>query len=228
MPEFDILKRLGYLDSFPRRFRHGFEVRDAWRNVLDTEPVQAVLCADDSNPYTRIPLLLARARKLPTSRVIMGRWMAATCLSTLTGMSFGRRGRWKKIIWCDSAACLRRLLRLVPRYLNIGKGRGSRTVIFRPDVLFLSEASDASGGRPEEFYRDILPPLADLALARTGRELIVKLHPAESERERAKVLVRILSPGRAERCYAHRERAAHGGPPVKSVVWDHDTFHSGI
>jgi hypothetical protein len=62
--EFDILNRLGYMDSFPRRFRHGLEVRDAWRNVLDTEPVQAVLCADDSNPYTRIPLLLARARGL--------------------------------------------------------------------------------------------------------------------------------------------------------------------
>lgn len=47
-------------------------------------------------------------------------------------------------------------------------------------------------GRPEEFYRDVLPPLADLALA-TGRELIVKLHPAESERERASMLARILS-----------------------------------
>jgi len=63
---------------------------------------------------------------------------------------------------------------------------------FRPYLLFFSEASDVSGGRPEEFYRDILPPLADLALA-TGRELIVKLHPAESERERARVLARRLS-----------------------------------
>ena len=63
--EFEILNRLGYLDSFPRRFRRGLEVRDAWRNVLDAEPIQAVLCADDSNPYTRIPLLLARARGLP-------------------------------------------------------------------------------------------------------------------------------------------------------------------
>jgi hypothetical protein len=53
--EFEILDRLGYLNDFPRRFRHGLEVRDAWLNVLDHEPVQGVLCADDSNPYTRIP-----------------------------------------------------------------------------------------------------------------------------------------------------------------------------
>ena len=49
-----------------------------------------------------------------------------------------------------------------------------------------------TGGRQEEFYRDILPPLADLALA-TGRKLVVKLHPAESQRERAGMLARILS-----------------------------------
>jgi hypothetical protein len=48
------------------------------------------------------------------------------------------------------------------------------------------------GGRAEEFYRDVLPPLADLARS-TGRKLIVKLHPGESKRERSRTLVRILS-----------------------------------
>src|SRR4029077_7631778 len=62
--EFEILKRTGYLDGLLPWLRHGLEVRDAWRNVLDSEPVEAVLCADDSNPYTRIPLLLAQARGL--------------------------------------------------------------------------------------------------------------------------------------------------------------------
>ena len=63
---------------------------------------------------------------------------------------------------------------------------------FRPYLLFISEACDVAGGRPEEFYRDVLPPLADLALT-TGRKLIVKLHPAESERERVAAVSRILS-----------------------------------
>jgi hypothetical protein len=63
---------------------------------------------------------------------------------------------------------------------------------FRPYLLFISEASDVSGGRPEEFYRDLLPPLADLAQS-TGRTLIVKLHPAESQSERAAIVARILN-----------------------------------
>jgi hypothetical protein len=63
---------------------------------------------------------------------------------------------------------------------------------FRPHLLFISEAYDMSGGRTEEFYRDVLPPLADLALA-TGRELIVKLHPGESHRERTAMAERVLS-----------------------------------
>jgi hypothetical protein len=68
----------------------------------------------------------------------------------------------------------------------------SKSTTFRPHLLFISEAFDVSGGRAEEFYRDILPPLADLAQA-TGRKLIVKLHPAESKRERSSTLARILS-----------------------------------
>ena len=43
-----------------------------------------------------------------------------------------------------------------------------------------------------EFYRDVLPSLADLAIQH-GRELIVKLHPAESLAERTKFANEVLS-----------------------------------
>jgi hypothetical protein len=193
--EFEILNRLGYLDSFPRRFRHGLQVRDAWRNVLDTEPVQAVLCADDSNPYTRIPLLLARERGLPNIACHHG---------ALDGRYLFKRS-YGDVIWAKGKMEEDYLLRRcgVPRErVEIGapalpaNGNGSQPPnrqTSRPYLLFISEAFDAVGGRPEEFYRDILPPLADLALA-TGRKLIVKLHPAESKHERASILARILSP----------------------------------
>jgi hypothetical protein len=192
--EFEILNRLGYLDGFPRRFRHGLEVRDAWRNVLDTEPVQAVLCADDSNPYTRIPLLLARARGLTNMACHHG---------ALDGRYVFKRS-YGDVIWAKGKMEEDYLVRRcgVPRErVEIGapalpaNGNGleqSNRQAFQPYLLFLSEAFDVSGGRPEEFYRDILPPLADLALA-TGRKLIVKLHPAESKHERAGMLARILS-----------------------------------
>jgi hypothetical protein len=192
--EFEILNRLGYLDGFPRRFRHGLAVRDAWRNVLDTEPVQAVLCADDSNPYTRIPLLLARERRVTNIACHHG---------ALDGRYVFKRS-YADVIWAKGKMEEDYLVRRcgVPgERVEIGapalppNGNGlepSNRPTFRPYLLFISEAFDVSGGRPEEFYRDILPALADLALA-NGRKLIVKLHPAESERERASILARILS-----------------------------------
>jgi hypothetical protein len=192
--EFEVLKRLGYLDDFPQRCRHGFEVRDAWRNVLDTEPVQGVLCADDSNPYTRIPLLLAQARGLPNIACHHG---------ALDGRYVFKRS-YGNVIWAKGKLEEDYLVRRcgVPQErVEIGapqtpvnwnpldKSKGKE---FQPYLLFFSEAYDVSGGRQEEFYRDMLPPLADLALA-TGRKLVVKLHPAESERESAGMLARILS-----------------------------------
>ncbi len=198
--EFDILNRLGYLDTFPRRFRHGLEVRDAWRNVLDTEPVEGVLCADDSNPNTRIPLLLAQARGLPNLACHHG---------ALDGRYVFKR-TYADIIWAKGKMEADYLIRKcgVPaeRVEICAPGLPANWIAreqlnqqemnhqtFRPDILFISEAFDLTSGRAEEFYRDILPPLADLALS-TGRKLIVKLHPAESERERANLVDSILSP----------------------------------
>jgi hypothetical protein len=193
--EFEILSRAGCLDSFPDYLRRGLEVRDAWRNVLDTEPIQAVLCADDSNPYTRIPLLLAQARGLPNIACHHG---------ALDGRYLFKR-TYGDIIWAKGKMEEDYLVRRcgVPQErVEIGAPAPPPTSTglehwndqtFRPFLLFISEAYDAWGGRAEEFYRDMLPPLADLARA-TGRELIVKLHPAESKHERARLLDRILSP----------------------------------
>ncbi len=192
--EFEILKRLGYLDSFPRRFRRGIEVRDAWRNVLDTEPVQGVLCADDSNPYTRIPLLLARARGLTNVACHHGALDGRYVFKHSYGDVIWAKGKMEEDYLVRKCGVPQENVEigapaLPEQWERLG---GTNRQDFRPYVLFLSEATDVSGGRPEEFYRDILPPLADLALA-AGRELIVKLHPAESKNERSATLARVLS-----------------------------------
>ena len=192
--EFATLDHTGYLHNFMRWVRHGFEVRDAWRNVLDTESVQGVLCADDSNPYTRIPLLLAQARGLPNISCHHG---------ALDGRYFFKR-KYGDIIWVKGKMEEDYLVRTcgVPRdRVEIGApalpatwnaSQITRRHGSKPHLLFVSELFETEGGRAEEYYRDVLPALADLALS-TERKLVVKLHPMESERERAGMLARILS-----------------------------------
>jgi hypothetical protein len=192
--EFRILDRLGYLDSFPRRFQNALDVRDAWCNVLDAEPARAVLCADDSNPYTRIPLLLARGRGLPNIACHHGALDGRYVFKRTHADVVWAKGKMEQDYLVRQCGVPQEKVEIgapaMPASWN-GTGQSDRQE-FRPYVLFISEASDVSGGRPEEFYRDVLPPLADLALA-SGRELIVKLHPAESQRQRADTVARILS-----------------------------------
>lgn len=194
IPEFEILNRLGYLASFPERFRRGFEVRDAWRNVLDTEPVQAVLCADDSNPYTRIPLLLARERGLPNIACHHGALDGRYVFKRIYGDTVWVKGKMEEDYLVRRCGVPAERVEIAAPALppDPNTFRKSNRQEFQPYILFLSEASDVLGGRAEEFYRDILPPLADLARS-TGRKLIVKLHPAESKPERSRTLLRTLS-----------------------------------
>jgi hypothetical protein len=192
--EFEIFHRLGFLDAFPQRFRHGFEVRDAWQNVLDAEPIQAVLCADDSNPYTRIPLLLAQARGLPNIACHHGALDGRYIFKRSYGDVIWAKGKMEEDYLVRKCGVPRERVEIAAPVMpeNWNSSRRSKRQEQQPYVLFISEAYDVAGGRPEEFYRDVLPPLADMALA-TGHKLVVKLHPAESERERSRMLARILS-----------------------------------
>jgi hypothetical protein len=192
--EFEILHRLGFLDAFPRWLRHGFEVRDAWQNVLDNEPIQAVLCADDSNPYTRIPLLLAQARGLPNIACHHGALDGRYVFKRSYGDVIWAKGKMEEDYLVRRCGVPQDRVEIAAPALPENWNTLDKTnrLDFKTYILFFSEACDVSGGRQEEFYRDILPPLASLAMA-GGRKLIVKLHPAESERERAGMLARILS-----------------------------------
>ncbi len=190
--EFDILNRLGCLDVFPRRFRHGIEVRDAWRNVLDSEPVRGVLCADDSNPYTRIPLLLAQARGMPNVACHHGALDGRYVFKRSYGDVIWAKGKMEEDYLVRRCGVPRERIEVAAPALPSSWGTSHPSRDSCPYLLFISEVFVEGGGRPEEFYRDVLPPLADLARA-AGRKLIVKLHPAESEHERAGIVDRILS-----------------------------------
>jgi hypothetical protein len=194
--EFEILHRLGFLNDFPQRLRDAVKVRDAWRNVLDSEPIQAVLCSDDSNPYTRIPLLLARARGLPNIACHHGALDGRYVFKRTHGDLIWAKGKMERDYLVRRCGVPAEKVEIaapaLPEKWSAPKTSNRAEATPQPHILFLSEGSDVAGGRQVEFYRDILPPLADLALT-TGRKLIVKLHPAESENERRRALTRILT-----------------------------------
>jgi hypothetical protein len=192
VPELRILSEVGYFNDFPERFARGLEIRDAWRNVLDREPVQAVICTDDSNPYTHVPMLLAIEKGLPTISCHHG---------ALDGRYMFKRSHAAVLLAKGEMEedYLVRVCRIPPQKVEIGapilpvdhqsKSDGDE----KPFIVFFSEAYEMTGGRARDFYRDILPPLADLAMSES-RELIIKLHPSESPSERSRIIDRILRP----------------------------------
>ncbi len=64
--EYAAANAIGVLARIPELMRWGIALRDAWNQVFASESVVACLCADDSNPYTRLPLILAKNRGVPT------------------------------------------------------------------------------------------------------------------------------------------------------------------
>jgi hypothetical protein len=192
-PEFGVLLQAGVFNPFSQWFRDCLRARDAWREVIESEPVSGVLCGDDSNIYTRLPVLLAARRRIPTvdfhHGALDGRYilkdlpsdaylvkteMERDYLTRVCGLPF------EKLV--DGAplpvlACLAQ-----------GKRRSGASA-----VLF-SEAYENAGLRAEEIYRELLPHLCLLA-RETGHDVIVKLHPFESATERRRLVRSLLSPG---------------------------------
>jgi hypothetical protein len=84
----------------------------------------------------------------------------------------------------------------VDRLPSQEKERDPAEKINRPYIVYFSEGYEVGSGRAEEFYRDILPVTAKLA-EDTGHSLVVKLHSAESLRDRSRLIRRILKPSQA-------------------------------
>jgi hypothetical protein len=185
-----VLKQLRVFDSVPALLREGLAIRDAWLQVFAVEPVSSVLCADDTNPYTHLPLWIAHERGLPAISchhgALDGRYLFKRSHADVV-LAKGRMEKDYLINICglpeikvEIAAPRQNILQLNPqRQPNL--------------IVFFSEPIEISGGRCDEVYREVLPKLADIAIA-TRRELVVKLHPQESFREKRTLAHSVLSP----------------------------------
>jgi len=187
-----LARKLDVFDGFAGFLKHGLRVRDAWREVFAREPVTTVLSADENNPYTRLPILLAKAKKLHT----------VFCDHGALNMSFGIRrpvsdtylmkgdmARDYSVSWCGLSAD--KIVVGGPAEASHPLPPSDRTE--RDWIVFYSEAYELSSGRTQTFYAELLPELCSLA-SQTNRKVIVKLHPFESLRMRKLSIDGVLSP----------------------------------
>jgi hypothetical protein len=188
-PLFSVLIRCGSLAHVPRLLRDGLMVRDAWFNVFKRRNISAVLCADDANRFTQLPLLMAVKRALPAMACHHGALDGRHRIRPSCHYPFLVKGQME---W-DYAV---RVCGVEAERVEIGApGKSMRSLQRpqqKPSIVFFSEPYEISGGRCREFYSEILPRLQQVATD-VHCELIVKLHPFESRREREKLIHAAMS-----------------------------------
>jgi hypothetical protein len=190
LSEFTLAVELGILKKGPRWLRWGMAVRDAWRQVFETRSVIGCLSADDSNPYTRIPLLLAEQRGMPAVACHHGALDCRMALKNLRFSNYLAKGDME-------LDYLERVCGVDGGRIRIGAPASaqSQDVVWRADapwITFFSEPYETDFWRAETIYRETLPRLCEAA-RRSGKTVILKLHPFESARQRRKMIAKILS-----------------------------------
>jgi hypothetical protein len=199
--EFDSACAGGVLGRMPALLRWGIAVRTAWGRVFESENIVGCLCADDSNPYSRIPLILAKRNRVPALACHHGAldaWMAVKTQHADFYLAKGEMERDYLVHTC----------RVAPQQIVVGAPAASNAASIesrnsrpdRPWLVFFTEAYHTAGWRADEVYRELLPGLS--ALAREGGlELVFKLHPFESIEAHRRLLRRLLPKSEAAKIH---------------------------
>lgn len=186
-----LARQLHAFDGFADFLKRGLGVRNAWREVLAHEPITAVLSADEYNPYTRLPILLARSRKLRTvfcDHGALGCSFAFRRPVSDTYLVKGDMARDYNVEWCGLAA----------DKIVVGGPAAAPDLLPshkqtpRDWMVFYSEAYELFSGRTRSFYAELLSELCSLG-RQTNRKIVVKLHPFESGRSRKAFIESVLS-----------------------------------
>lgn len=198
-PAFRFPVHLEILKKGRRWLRWGMAVRDAWMRVFEMREVVGCLSADDSNPYTRIPLLLAEQRGIPAVACHHG---ALDCRMAFKNPRFSNylaKGEMERDY-------LERICGVEGSRIRIGAAAPVETRIAAPPaaeetrqarerapwITFFTEPYETDFWRVEAIYREVLPRLCSVA-RRSGKTVVLKLHPFESARQRRSLVKRVLS-----------------------------------
>jgi len=191
LPQFDEFRqaaKAGLWEHFPQYFENGMRLRNAWKNLLESEPVKGVLCGDDLNYYTRLPLILAHRGDLNAVYCSHGALDGGFLFKMPFADSFLVKGEMEKDYLLRARAIEPEKIQVGAPGRNISADQGGRR---GGALVFFSQPYEVEGGRADEIYREILPRLCSVA-NRNGRKVIVKLHPFESPSARRSLVASIL------------------------------------
>jgi hypothetical protein len=211
----------GFFDYFPAHLEHGLRLREAWKRLLESEPVKGVLCGDDLNYHTRLPLILARNSGLNALYCSHGALDGGFLFKKPVADSYLVKGEMESDYLQRTCAIDREKIRVGAPGSNISAGRGEQ---HDGALVFFSQPYELDGGRIEEIYRELLPRLWRAA-HRSGRKMIIKLHPFESRQARKALVTLILS-----KIECDQVEIVSGVPPeeVMSRTWCGVTVDSSV
>lgn len=218
-----LARKLHVFDGFASFLKRGLHVRDAWREVFVREPITAVLSADENNPFTRMPTLLARSRRLRTVSCDHGALNMTLGIRPPVSDAYLMRSDMARdyaVSWCGLSAD--KIVVGSPAEESYPLPPSDRTV--RDWIVFYSEPYELSSRRTQTFYAELLPELCSLA-SRTNRKVILKLHPFESLRVRKLLVGRVLS---AEQRALVEIRQGPMAPDLFARAWCSITVESSV
>jgi hypothetical protein len=187
----DQARQAGVWENFASRLKTAVLIRDAWKCVMETEPLTGVLCADDLNPYTRLPLIIAKQDGLRAVSCHHGALDGGLLFKTSYADIHVVKGEMEKDYVLQTGA-------IEPDRIVVGVPHSDRVageIMAQSEprhVVFFSQPFEIEGGRVEEIYREILPRLCALARV-NGCRLLLKLHPFETRKSRRNLVRRVLS-----------------------------------
>lgn len=190
--EFLMADAAGVLLRIPSLLRWGLAVRDAWLRVLETENVVECFCADDSNPYTRIPLILAKKRRLPTLACHHG--------ALDNRMAFKRSHADAYLVKSEMERDYTVRICRVPADRVVFERSVENSIAQVPArggsgqgcIVFFTEAYHSAGFREEEIYRELMPAMLTAGHV-LGLRVVIKLHPFDSVKKLQQSLRSVLS-----------------------------------
>ena len=217
--EFRQASRAGVWAYFPPHLEQGVRLREAWTRLLETEPIAGVLCGDDLNYHTRLPLILARKIGLNTIYCSHGALDGGFFFKTPYADTFLVKGEMERDY-------LRKAAVIAEDQIVVGAPGPVPSISSRKGdaIVFFSQPYEVIGGRADAIYREIIPRLYFAAKA-AGRKLIIKLHPFESKRLREK-FVNLALPDRAVDAVEIIEGASAEG--IMSRAWCGVTVDSSV